>query len=70
MLEDKGFTRSSEESQAALEQSTYTEDGVDLTLIRWMLSLTPAERLRALQNAVRSIQRLRSLKSARAESDQ
>jgi hypothetical protein len=27
------------------EQSGYSEDGVDLTLIRWMLSLTPAERL-------------------------
>ena len=24
----------------------YSHDGVDLTLIRWMLSLTPAERLR------------------------
>jgi hypothetical protein len=23
----------------------HSEDGVDLTLIRWMLSLTPAERL-------------------------
>ncbi|MGH9584072.1 MAG: hypothetical protein ACRD4O_14185 [Bryobacteraceae bacterium] len=23
----------------------YSENGVDLTLIRWMLSLTPAERL-------------------------
>jgi len=23
----------------------YSEDGVDLTLVRWMLSLTPAERL-------------------------
>ena len=23
----------------------YSEDGVDLSLIRWMLSLTPAERL-------------------------
>jgi hypothetical protein len=30
----------------------YSEDGVDLTLIRWMLSLTPAERLECLQNHV------------------
>ena len=37
----------------------YSEDGVDLTLIRWMLSLTPAERLAVLQANVRSIQRLR-----------
>jgi hypothetical protein len=26
-----------------------SEDGVDLTLIRWLLSLTPLERLQALQ---------------------
>ena len=34
-------------------------DGVDLTLIRWMLSMTPMERLQTLQNNVRSILRLR-----------
>src|SRR5262245_42439114 len=28
----------------------YSEDGIDLTLIRWMLSLTPAKRLEGLQN--------------------
>ena len=38
---------------------THSEDGVDLTLIRWMLSLTPAERLDVLENNVRSILRLR-----------
>ena len=35
------------------------EDGVDLTVIRWMLSLTPAERLQALQQHVEAILRLR-----------
>jgi hypothetical protein len=30
-----------------------------LTLIRWMLSLTPAERLQVLQESVRSLLRLR-----------
>ena len=34
-------------------------DGVDLTLIRWMLSLTPAERLRAVQTSARSLMKLR-----------
>ncbi len=38
---------------------THSEDGVDLTLIRWMLSLTPAERLEVLEANVRSILRLR-----------
>jgi hypothetical protein len=35
-------------------------DGVDVTLIRWMLSLTPLERLRAAQDAANSILRLRA----------
>jgi len=38
---------------------THSEDGVDLTLIRWMLSLTPAERLQVLQQSVQSLLRLR-----------
>ena len=35
------------------------DDGVDEGLVRWCLSLTPAERLRALQDNVNSIIRLR-----------
>jgi len=31
------------------------ENGGDLTLIRWMLSLTPAERLDALQDFVNDV---------------
>ena len=30
--------------------SPYGSDGVDVTLIRWMLSLTPAERLAVLED--------------------
>ena len=41
------------------DQEQISADGVDLTLIRWMLSLTPMERLQTLQNNVRSILRLR-----------
>ena len=37
------------------EPAERSEDGVDVTLIRWMLSLTPAERLEALQQAVNGI---------------
>ena len=37
----------------------YAEDGVDLTLIWWMLSLTPTERLEALQEHLWSMMRLR-----------
>ncbi len=31
------------------EPPTHSEDGIDLTLIRWMLSMTPAERIETLQ---------------------
>lgn len=41
------------------EKQMYSEDGVDLTLIRWMLSLTPTERLQTLQQSVQSLMRLR-----------
>ena len=40
------------------DRRLYSEDGVDLTLIRWMLSLSPRERLLVLQNHNRSISRL------------
>ena len=42
-------------------QTDYSEDGVDLTLIRWMLSLTPAERLQFLQSHVNAILAIREL---------
>jgi hypothetical protein len=35
-------------------------DGVDLSLIRWMLSLTPTERLATLQDYVDGITTLRN----------
>jgi len=41
----------------------FSDDGVDLTLIRWMLSLTPAERLEALESNVQSLLRLRGDKT-------
>jgi hypothetical protein len=46
-------------------EPTHSEDGVDLTLIRWMLSLTPAERLQVLQQSVQSLLRLRDGKVKR-----
>jgi hypothetical protein len=38
----------------------YSDDGVDLTLIRWMLSLTPGQRLAVLQDQVDSLLTLRA----------
>ncbi len=47
------------------ERPQVTDDGVDLTLIRWFLSLTPAERLQTLQNYVESVSRIRELNAGR-----
>jgi hypothetical protein len=33
-------------------ESAYDNSGVDVTLIRWMLDMTPAERLQVLQSFV------------------
>jgi hypothetical protein len=41
----------------------YAEDGVDVTLIQWMLSLTPAQRLEVLQNWVDEIEGIRAYRA-------
>jgi hypothetical protein len=44
--------------------SEYSEEGVDLTLIRWTLSLTPAERLQFLERHVNAILAIQELNAA------
>jgi hypothetical protein len=39
--------------------SHFTDDGVDVTLIQWMLSMTPAERLAVLENFVNDLEEIR-----------
>lgn len=41
------------------DEPAYSEDGVDLTLIRWFLGLTPIERLRFLQRHANAVLRIR-----------
>lgn len=43
-----------------VDPPTHSPDGVDLTLIRWTLSLTPLQRLEVLQSAADSLVRLRN----------
>ncbi len=43
----------------------YSPDGVDLTLIRWFLSLTPAERLQLAEDSASEILAIRE-RNARA----
>lgn len=47
-------------SETLDEQELFSPDGVDLTLIRWMLSLTPLERLEVLQDWVDGLTELRN----------
>ena len=47
--------------KSSSEEPAFSEDGVDLTLIRWMLSLTPTERPEALQDVLWSIAKLRGV---------
>jgi len=42
-----------------------SDEGVDLTLVRWMLSMTPAERVRAIEEMARDLQELRDLNRER-----
>lgn len=44
------------------DNPAYSKDGIDLTLIRWMLSLTPTERLQVLQQHITSVFKLRHAK--------
>jgi len=45
------------------DEPAFSPDGVDLTLIRWVLSLTPAERLDVLQGFVNSVMEIRARNS-------
>lgn len=54
---------------AATEQiplTDYSKDGVDSTLVRWMLSLTPAERLQFHEERINEILKIRALNARNA----
>ena len=42
-------------------EQEYSDDGVDLTLIRWMLSLTPEQRLDFLEDQINCVLEIRKL---------
>jgi hypothetical protein len=52
-------TNKEQEKISEKNDELYAADGTDLTLIRWMLSMSPAERLRNLQSQINSIARIR-----------
>ena len=49
--------------QRETQTAETNEDGVDVTLIRWMLSLDPSERLRFLEERIEDILAVRALNS-------
>jgi hypothetical protein len=51
-----------EQSQELPE--VFDASGEDLSLIRWMLALTPRERLRQLQRYINSVRRLQDARRA------
>jgi len=53
------------ESPGVPQRPTHAQDGTDLTLIRWMLSLSHAERLQVLQSGARSLALLRDVRPGR-----
>ncbi len=63
MKQDDPRPPDSEKAPSSKRDLIYSEDGVDLTLIRWMLSLTPTKRLLVLQQNIQSIMRLRGDKT-------
>jgi hypothetical protein len=52
--------RTYEEPRSQKQRPTHSEDGVDLTLIRWMLSLTPEQRIKALEDNLYALTRLKN----------
>jgi len=63
MKQDDPRPPDSEKASSSERDLIYSKDGVDFTLIRWMLSLTPTERIQTLQRNIQSIMRLRGEKT-------
>ena len=57
-IEEKSPTRQLDEEPTL--EGAFSDDGVDLTVIRWMLKLTPAQRLEAAQDLIDAANALRS----------
>lgn len=45
--------------QASAPAPDYAKSGVDRSLIRWMLSLTPTERLLVIQQQINAVQEMK-----------
>ena len=59
------MTEERRETRDAAVAPEYSADGVDLSLIQWSLSLTPAERLAFLEERITEILRIRELNAGK-----
>ena len=55
------------EPDETIQLTDYAPDGVDLTMIRWFLSLTPAERLDVHQRQIDDIVEIRKLNGVKSD---
>ena len=55
----KGMSPGKGDDPVRMGEAAFDDDGVDLTLIDWMLALTPADRLAVLQGFARTLLELR-----------
>lgn len=56
---DAAESSASGDDEPTLE-GAFSPDGVDLTVIRWMLERTPSERLQAVQDLIDGVSALRA----------
>ncbi len=54
-----------EDAEAIDPSEAYSEDGIDVSLIQWMLDLSPLERLEAAQDMIDTVWMLREAEETR-----
>ncbi len=59
-----GAPEATESAETIEPMEAYSEDGVDVSLIRWMLGLSPMERLEAAQDMIDTVWMLREAPEA------
>ncbi len=63
-MESSESRPSAEASEAIEPPEAYSADGVDVSLIQWMLGLSPMERLQAAQDMIDTVWMLREAAEA------
>ena len=59
MAKTSDHNREPRPEQSSAPSADYSDSGVDRSLIRWMLSLNPIERLLVIQQQVNAVQQMK-----------